>query len=163
MIRSQTPNNILVTYMAAQLDCRRILDIGSHSLANALWLRERGYDVTTVDKDDDAWANWHCDIKHAPLRPETFSHIIDINTLCHVRDAPYDKIHDWLKPYGKFFSIHPAMGTDDLVKFGKKYTRLPTEQELRDSLKMFTQVAIYPAEYPHFPGQLRSWVVEARK
>ncbi len=167
-IAPQTPNNILVTYLARKQwpnwpgKCR-VLDIGSHSLANALWMRDRGFDVTAVDSDGRAWATIHGDIQLQAFKPESFEYVIDINTLCHVECPPYSDIRDWLVQDGKFFSIHPARGTDELVRVGKDYTRLPSERELRDSLKMFTQVAIFPSEYPHFPGQLKSWVVEARK
>ncbi len=169
MIAAQTPNNILVTYMVRQMRAHilahpfRVLDIGSHSLANALWMRDRGFDVTTVDTNMTAWATIHARIEGANFKSEFFDYIIDVNTLCHVEEPPYGNIRDWLTPWGRFFSIHPAYGTDDLVREGKVCTRLPTEHELRDSLRMFTQVVIYPSEYPHFPGQLKSWVVEARK
>ncbi len=170
-IAPQTPNNILVTYLARKSlwpnwpERCKALDIGSHSLANALWMRDRGYDVTTIDTDPTAWATIHGGIEHAGFRfpPGSFDYVIDINTLCHVECPPYSDIREWLAPEGRFFSIHPAIGTDELVMIGKDYTRLPSERELRDSLKMFTQVAIFPSEYPHFPGQLKSWVVEARK
>ncbi len=170
-IAPQTPNNIMVTYMAGQSRQRiwmapaRVLDIGSHSLANALWLRDHGFDVTTIDSDPEAWATIHGGIEHAGFRfpPEFFDYIIDINTLCHVECPPYSDIRDWLVPEGRFFSICPAWDTDPLVAEGKSFTRFSSEDGLRDSLKMFTQVAIFPSEYPHFPGQLKSWVVEARK
>ncbi len=166
MIKPQTPNNILVTYMSRR--CRRpnterVLDIGSHSLANALWLRERGLDVTTVDSDLKAWANYHVGINRMNWADESFEYIIDINTLCHVKEPPYGAIRNWLASDGIFFSIHPAFDTDPVVYEGKDYTFTATEFGLRNSLKMFTQVAIFPSEYPHFPGQLKSWVVEARK
>lgn len=168
-IAPQTPNNILVTYMARKSlwpnwpEKARVLDIGSHSLANALWLRDRGFDVTTIDSDHTAWATIHAEIEGVSFHQEFFDYIIDINTLCHVKDPPYAAIRDWLVPEGRFFSIHPRHGTDDLVREGKDYTRCCAEYDLRKSLKMFTQVAIFPSEYPHFPGQLLSWVVEARK
>ncbi len=169
MIAPQTPNNILVTYMARRLRSPqrrtsvRVLDIGSHSLANALWLRDRGFEVTTIDSDRTAWATIHAEVQGVSFKSEFFDYIIDINTLCHVEKPPYEAIRDWLVLGGVFFSIHPALGTDPLVMVGKDYTILPSERGMRDALKMFTQVAIFPSEYPHFPGQLKSWVVEARK
>jgi 2-polyprenyl-3-methyl-5-hydroxy-6-metoxy-1,4-benzoquinol methylase len=138
------------------------LDIGSGSGANADELRVRGFIVVTLD--NGVKADFMTDIRKAHFNPETFNCVLDINTLCHVEDPPFENIKAWLKPHGSFFSICPTLDTSDRVKDGKDYTRLVSEHDLRGMLRMFSEVKIGTAHY-QIPGSdyFDSWIVEAKR
>ncbi len=143
------------------------LDIGSGEGANAEELEgERGYRVVTVDKDVYTQAEYHTDIQEIEFEPHSFNLVYDINTLCHVETPPFEKIKNWLKPEGIFFSICPTALAPEYVALGKDFTRRADELELRWLLEpFFPYIKIRWRSEPDWrPGdpQLESWIVEAR-
>ncbi len=147
------------------------MDIGSGEGANARELASRGHRVFSIDKDPLApvpvqeTPAWHSCVDI--LEYETsgpFDLIYDVNTLCHVRHPPYEKIRSWLKPAGRFFSISPTHMSPNYVRIGKAFTRRADEYEIKRLLECFSDVEIYWRCEPDFKSKsgLESWVVEAR-
>lgn len=140
------------------------LDIGSGSGANTRALRGLGWAVHTLDKDPAAEADYVLDVRDFTNPVGFYDLVLDCNTLCHVEDAPYQKIHDWLDGEGIFFSIHPQPETVPIIADGR-WTRKASEWDLRESLKMFSKVQIGSAEYPdpRRRAQIKSWIITAEK
>jgi hypothetical protein len=138
------------------------LDIGSGGGANARALRTTGWAVHTVDLNPATEADFHEDIRDFNMLG-FYDLILDCNTLCHVEDAPYQKIHDMLDGEGWFFSIHPTRATVPLIAAGR-WTRKASEWDMRESLKMFSRVKVDHASYPDpRRGLIESYVITADK
>lgn len=149
------------------------LDIGSGGGANSNFLADNWFAVFAVDCSYKASlylretvAFFHADIsKEWPFKVQ-FECILDHNTLCHVERPPFDKIHEALTPGGIFFMVAP---TEDTCIRGelqrRSFTRFASEVEIRDMLKMFSQVWIGHSEYTDrkIGQQIKSYVVEATK
>ena len=163
----QSPDNCLMRFVDRRLfaPASAFLDIGSGEGANARELEERKYRVITIDKDPSTSARYLEDIREFEWDGAgDFDLIYDINTLCHIKDPPFEKIRGWLKPEGVFFSICPTAIGPQYIHWGKDYTRRVDEVELRLMLDpFFKEVRIYWRGEPDFKGnQLESWIVEAR-
>ncbi len=151
------------------------LDIGCGEGANTRELAIRGNRVFSIDKDPLVPAPvpetpaWHvcadiCEYKYTTSISGLFDLIYDVNTLCHVKDPPFEKIRDWLKPNGSFFSICPTDNSPTRITEGKDFTRMVSEQELRMMLlPFFADIRIFYRMEPDFRGnRLESWLVEAK-
>lgn len=141
-----------------------VLDIGSGGGANTKFLDENRFEVIALDNSPFAEAHIEKDIRDFKCQPEAFDCILDCNTLCHVEQPPLGHIKHWLKRGGKFFMVAPADDTWRGTLEGKGYCRVASEHELREMLRMFSDVKIYKASYPDFLGHnITSWVVEASR
>ncbi len=160
----QTPDTALMRFVAHHFPSRAtFLDVGSGEGANARELRDRGYEVDTVDINPQSGAEYIGDIRlFDPAY--CFNLVYDINTLCHVEDPPFEKIKSWLKPEGYFFSICPTHLAPAYIAYGKECTRRVSEHELRVMLEpFFLRVTIGHRSEPDMKGnQLESWIVVAR-
>ena len=104
------------------------------------------------------------DIKDAALlAPYAFDCILDHNSLCHIQDPPLNAIRDALKPNGRLFMVAPAEDTWRGTLEGKGYCRVASEHELRELLKMFSDVKIRHASYPDGDHDITSHIVEAQR
>lgn len=141
----------------------RLLDIGSGSGANCRYLIDEGYNCIGVDGSVEAYAHEHISIdEYLDAGPEPFDCIFDINTLCHMENAPYEKIYKALKPGGKFFSIHPAEGTEvDMA--GKGYTRITDIMTMRELLHPLKNFSIHKCTNWSGDIKINSWQIEADK
>jgi SAM-dependent methyltransferase len=161
----QCPDTTLIRFVHRRLPHPSLmLDIGSGEGANARELRERHHNVITVDKDPNVECTLPCDIHDLELPLGSFDLIYDINTLCHVRVPPYNKIKGWLKSDGYFFSICPTYMAPDYISEGKEFTRKTSQYEMRQVLELvFGFVSISERIEPDFrDNMLDSWIVEAR-
>ena len=148
------------------------LDIGCGEGANARELADRGNRVFSIDVDPNVGPpiaetkGWHfCeDIRNFPFKGQVFDLIYDVNALCHVKDPPFEKIKNALKPEGIFFSIWPTVSAPDYVGDGKEFTHLTTLWEMDKMLHPFFPVVhIFNRNEPDFKGhQLDSWIIEAK-
>jgi SAM-dependent methyltransferase len=138
----------------------RVLDIGSGSGNHSRLFRKEGWHVTSVDRDHDnkySHVHYRADIRECDFTTSSFDLVLDHNTLCHVEDAPYSKIHRWTK--NVFKCVHPTDETWPGVGVGKSYTRFASEHDLRESLKPFRDVKVWRSSYPDFKDhEISSWV-----
>ena len=158
-----------------------VLDIGCGAGANALFLATEGFSVTAVDPAADMltilgqravdlgiFDNLRVirgGIKDVLQKEQTkFDFILDFNTLCHLEDAYWQRVHWALRAGGRFLSVSPAEDTWRGTLDGKGFCRVASELEVREMLSMFYDVKIHRAEYPDFKDhQITSWVAEAVK
>jgi len=139
------------------------LDIGSGSGANARALRAMGWAVHTLDIDPAMEADFCKDIHDFYEHVGFYDLILDCNTLCHVEDAPYQKIHEMLDGEGWFLSIHPTYDTVRKIAAGR-WTRKASDWDMCESLKMFSRKRVDLASYPDpRRGQIESYVIVADK
>ena len=143
-----------------------VLDIGSGNKGNANALRSKKigrWGVHTLDVNPATNPDFCIDIREF-IPPIVYDVVLDCNTLCHVEDAPYQKIYDWLDGDGGwFFSVHPTLETVPLIAAGR-WTRKASEWDIRESLKMFSKVKIDRASYPDpRRGQIESYIITADK
>ncbi len=167
----QSPDTALLRFIAHHFPyTATCLDIGSGSGANARELFVRGNRVFSIDKDPlapvpnpetPAWHSCSDILEYQTSGP--FDLIYDVNTLCHVREPPFEKIKGWLKPKGRFFSICPTNMSPRYIEDGKDFTRRADEYDVRRMLLPFSSVTIYFRCEPDFrtPSGLESWVVDA--
>ncbi len=159
-------------FVSTRLSCSgTFFDIGSGEGANARELTERGHRVFSIDVDPEVgppvekFRGWHAtsDIRDYDLKG-SFDLIYDINTLCHVKNPPLEKIRSALKPNGFFFSIWPTALAPQYVEEGKSYTNRIDEMTFRQMLDpIFLITKIEAKSEPDFKGQqLSSWVAWAR-
>ncbi len=168
----QCPDTTLLRFVARHFPYSgTMLDIGSGSGANARELFIRGNRVFSVDKDPLApvpnpeTPAWHSCVDILEYQTSgPFDLIYDVNTLCHVREPPWEKIKGWLKPEGRFFSICPTHLSPRYIEEGKDYTRKADEYDVRGMLRCFSDVEVRWRVEPDFKtrGGLESWVIEAR-
>ena len=163
----QTPDTALMRFVARRFAAQQalMLDIGSGEGANARELADRGFNVVTVDKDPETSAKIHKDVCDLEFGSPLFDLIYDINTLCHVKNPPFEKIRSWLKPKtGIFFSIWPTHEAPDYICEGKEYTCRIHVWALREMLEPhFSKVIIDERMEPDFRDEyLYSWIVEAK-
>lgn len=147
------------------------LDIGSGEGANARELALRGNRVFSIDKDPnvepplEGFPAWHHtgDVCFEPSFGRSFDLIYDINTLCHVEDPPLERIKNWLKPSGVFFSICPQFGSCSRVMEGKDFTRFLPMKDVEKFYGAFSDVKVGSTTY-RLPGDkmYASWIVEGR-
>ncbi len=155
-----------------------MLDIGCGEGANARELyHHRRHQVFSIDKNPNVdppieeAPGWHTCVDildyHFKLKyyfEDPFGLIYDINTLCHVKLPPFEKIKSGLGSDGIFFSICPQFGSSSRVGVDKEYTRYLTlrgAQELGDGV--FSSVKVGSATY-RLPGDemYASWLIECR-
>ncbi len=149
-----------------------MLDIGCGEGADARELaNHREHSVFSIDKNPDVkppiWyaPGWHTcvDVQDYHFKGP-WGLIYDVNTLCHVKDPPFEKIKAGLKPdSGVFFSICPQFGSCSRVGEGKEFTRFLTMREVERFYGAFNDVKVGSATY-RLPGEeiYASWLVEAR-
>ena len=157
----------------------RFLDLGCGAGANTWYLAHEGFRVTAVDRSESALASLRHrfqeerfphqvvflerDINHLDVAPACFDCVLDHNTLCHIEKPPFDAIHDALKDGGRFFSVAPALDTWRGTLEGKGFCRVASEHEVREMLKMFSDVKIRHSSYPAGDHDITSWIIEATK
>ncbi len=165
-LNRQAPDSALMRLVSHRFPGRAYcLDIGSGEGANCRELTFRGHQVTPIDRYHRYAPNVIlADIRSGDFVPHSFDLVYDINTLCHVEDPPFEKIREWLKPEGIFFSICPTALAPRYIEEGKDFTRRIDEIGLRLMLQpCFKEIRIYWRSEPDFKGnQLESWIVEAR-
>ncbi len=159
----------------------KFLDLGCGGGANSWYLAHEGFSVTALDKSKAALESLKQRFEGerffrdrivfvqedigtlSPSPGQLWDCILDHNTLCHVQGAPLHTIHEMLKRNGKLFMVAPSPDTWTETLWGKGYCRLATEKRLREMLKMFSEVKIGKASYPHRGHDIKSWIVEASK
>ncbi len=159
----------------------KFLDLGCGGGANSWYLAHEGFHVTALDQSKAALESLKMrfeeerfyrdrimfvreDIGKLSNSPgNLFDCVLDHNTLCHVERPPMNTIHEMLKKDGKLFMVAPSPDTWLQTLWGKGYCRLATEAGLRRMLKMFSDVQISKASYPHRGHDIKSWVVEAQR
>jgi 2-polyprenyl-3-methyl-5-hydroxy-6-metoxy-1,4-benzoquinol methylase len=165
-------------YSAPDRSRVKFLDLGCGAGANSWYLAHEGFHVTALDKSTAALESLklrfeeerffrdritfvQADIRAIDLGDRQFDCVLDHNSLCHVERPPLVTIHESLKRGGKLFMVAPSPDTWKETLWGKGYCRLPTEKKLRDMLKMFSDIKIGKASYPHRGHDIKSWIVEA--
>ncbi len=184
--RQKYPNELFVRFIARNYygvpdrSRVRVLDIGSGNGANSWFLAYEGFAVTALDKDEQAMAALKLrfkkekffreveylvrDIAKYTLPENCFDVIADINTLCHVPEAPMFSLRDALKKDGKFFCITPKHDTwQERVHHGKDFTWFRNLKNMEEWLEPFNDVEIHEASYPEGDHQMRSWICQANK
>ncbi len=159
----------------------KFLDLGCGGGANSWYLAHEGFHVTALDQSKAALQSlkmrfeeerFYRDrimfvqedigkLSHSP--GNLFDCVLDHNTLCHIERPPMNTIHEMLKKGGKLFMVAPSPDTWLQTLWGKGYCRLATEAGLRRMLKMFSDMQISKASYPHRGHDIKSWVVEAKR
>lgn len=165
--RDTCPNENFVRFVANNYGAAPrskvcFLDIGSGSGANASYLEAQGYGVVALDASPWARAHIHADCSTIRNWSENFDCIFDINTLCHVKNPPYEAIFRALKPGGKFFSIHPAIDTE-VGMVGKGYTRLADAVTMRRMLGCFMRLTIHKSINWSGDTKIASWQIVCEK
>jgi len=151
-------------YSAPDRSKVHFLDIGSGRHArNTRFLSDKGFTVTAVDPSQYALANIHASVNELAFAWDTFDCVLDCNTLCHVEHPPMEKIRNWLKPGGKFFSVAPADDTPRGHLQGKGFVRCATQEEIEKLYECFTGLRFGRACYPDGDTSITSWVIEATK
>ena len=167
--QAEYPNEIFVRFVARhwydEPDRMKIdfLDLGSGAGANSNYLDEQGFNVVAVDSSRAANADLYCPIEKLEFPEGRFDCILDHNTLCHIENPPLDKIRDWLKPNGIFFSMCPTAYTWRGHLMGKGFCRMLTHDQALNFYKGFSELRIAHSEYPDRGNQIPSWVVEGSK
>ncbi len=185
--QARYPAEVFVRFVADNyykvVDRSRIkfLDLGCGGGANSWYLAHEGFHVTALDQSKAALESLKmrfeeerfyrdrivfvqediCKLSHSA--GNLFDCVLDHNTLCHIERPPMNTIHEMLKKNGKLFMVAPSPDTWKETLWGKGYCRVATEKKLCDMLKMFSDVNIGKASYPHRGHDIKSWVVEASK
>ncbi len=158
----------------------KFLDLGCGGGANSWYLAHEGFHVTALDQSKAALESLKMRFEEDRFYRDRivfvqedigklshgssgilFDCVLDHNTLCHIERPPMNTIHEMLKKNGKLFMVAPSPDTWLQTLWGKGYCRLATEAGLRRMLKMFSDVQISKASYPHRGHDIKSWVVEA--
>ncbi len=187
--QARYPAEVFVRFVADNyynnVDRSRIkfLDLGCGGGANSWYLAHEGFHVTALDQskaalellktrfEEERFYRDRIIFLHeeiSALMPgfgpgHLFDCILDHNTLCHVERPPMNTIHEMLKKNGKLFMVAPSPDTWKETLWGKGYCRLATEKKLCSMLKMFSDIKINKASYPHRGHDIKSWIVEASK
>ena len=142
----------------------RMLDIGPGLIgANQYFFEMQGHTVVSVDIAKDAKKNIHADICDCDFPTGSFDLIYDINTLCHVERPPVEKIYQWLKLGGYFYSICPTNDTSKDVAKGKEFTRLASLEEISDLYSCFNHLDHDERVEPRGNEKLKSWILTGFK
>ena len=167
--QAEYPSELVIRFVARNYyKVRRrmyteFLDLGSGGGANSKFLEDKGFNIVAVDSSPSAVADLYCDIEDLEFPNDRFDCILDYNTLCHVKEPPFEKIKNWLKPEGKFFSVCPSFWTWRGHLEGKGFCRLLSEDEARNFYSTFCDLKVGWWAYPDQGHEISGWAIEGCK